>query len=526
MPKVLITDALSARATEIFRSRGIEFDERIGLAKQDLAAAIGDYDGLAVRSATKVTAEILATPGKLRVIGRAGIGVDNIDVTTATKKGVVVMNAPFGNAITTAEHAIALMFAVARQIPAANQSTHAGKWEKTRFMGTELYGKCLGVIGCGNIGSIVADRALGLKMKVAAYDPYLSEERATQIGVEKVELDELFERADFITLHTPMTDATRGIVDRAAFAKMKQGVYIINCARGGLVVEDDLKTALESGRVAGAALDVFVEEPAKKNALFGLEQVVATPHLGASTTEAQEKVAVQIAEQMADYLLLGAVTNAVNMAAVSAEDAPKLRPYLTLARQLGNFVGQLASGGFAKISITYEGAVAGLNTRPLTAIALEGALSPLLETVNMVNAPAIAKERGIDVTEIKHDRAGNYATLIRVSAATADGEISVSGTLFADEHPRIVEVNGITIEAELAANMLFVTNDDKPGFIGKLGTVLGDAGVNIATFHLGRRARGGEAIALVEVDEAIKATVLDRVRALPHVKEAKPLCCF
>ncbi|MBM3510647.1 MAG: phosphoglycerate dehydrogenase [Alphaproteobacteria bacterium] len=527
MSKVLITDALSARATEIFRARGIEVDERIGLAKADLAQAIADYDGLAVRSATKVTAEVLGRPGRLRVIGRAGIGVDNIDVAAATKQGVVVMNAPFGNAITTAEHAIALLFAVARQIGAANASTHAGKWEKARFMGVELYGKCLGIIGCGNIGAIVADRAIGLHMKVAAYDPYLSPERAKALGVEKVELDELYARADFITLHTPLTDATRAIVNRGSIAKMKKGVFIVNCARGGLVVEADLKAALESGHVAGAALDVFAEEPAKSNLLFGMEQVVATPHLGASTTEAQEKVAVQIAEQMADYLEVGAVVNAVNMPAVSAEDAPKLRPYMRLARQLGNFVGQLAAAApLKRIAIEYEGAVAQLNTRPLTAIALEGVLAPSMETVNMVNAPVIAKERGIEVGETKYERAANYASLIRVAAETGRGRLSVSGTLFADEHPRLVEVNGIEIEAELAANMLFVTNHDKPGFIGRLGTVLGDAGVNIATFHLGRRTRGGEAIALVEVDDAIAPAVLDRVRDLPHVKEATALCCF
>src|ERR1700689_2489424 len=368
MPKVLIADALSERAAAIFAERGIDADVKIGLTPDALKDIIGDFDGLAVRSATKVTKAVLERAGRLKVIGRAGIGVDNIDVPAATQRGIVVMNTPFGNSITTAEHAIALMLALARQLPAADRSTQAGKWEKSRFMGVELTAKVLGVIGCGNIGSIVADRALGLKMKVVAYDPFLSPERAVALGVEKVELDQLLARADFITLHTPLTEATKGIIDAKALAKTRKGVRIINCARGGLIVEADLKAALDSGQVAGAALDVFPVEPAKENALFGNENVIATPHLGASTNEAQENVALQVAEQMSDFLMTGAVVNAINMPSLSAEDAPKLRPYLQLAEQLGSFAGQVTEEGLGSITIEYEGHVAALNLRPLTAV--------------------------------------------------------------------------------------------------------------------------------------------------------------
>ncbi len=387
MPKVLIADALSPRAVEIFKARGVEVDMKVGLAPDELKKIIGDYDGLAVRSATKVTRPLMELATRLKVIGRAGIGVDNVDVPAATQRGIVVMNTPFGNSITTAEHAIALMFALAREISAADQSTQAGKWEKSRFMGVELFGKTLGVVGCGNIGSIVADRALGLKMKVAAYDPYLSPERAVALGVEKVELDELFQRADFITLHTPLTEATRNLIDAKAIAKMKKGVRIINCARGGLVVEPDLKAALDSGQVAGAALDVFPVEPAKENALFGHPHVVATPHLGAATSEAQENVALQIAEQMSDFLMTGAVVNALNMPSLTAEEATRLRPYMKLAEQLGSFAGQLTETPLKAVEIRYEGHVAELNVKPLTAVVLTALLSPQLATVNMVNAP-------------------------------------------------------------------------------------------------------------------------------------------
>ncbi|NIA70474.1 phosphoglycerate dehydrogenase [Pelagibius litoralis] len=523
MPKVLISDKLSPRAAEIFRERGIETDVDTGLAPEELKAKIGAYDGLAIRSATKATAEIIAAADNLKVIGRAGIGVDNVDIPAATGRGIVVMNTPHGNSITTAEHTIAMMFASARQIPAADRSTHAGKWEKSRFMGTELTGKVLGVIGCGNIGSIVVERAQGLRMRVIAFDPFLSPDRAEDLDIEKVELDELLARADIITLHVPMTDQTRGIIDAAALAKTKPGVRIINCARGGLVVEEDLKAAIESGHVAGAAFDVFAKEPAKENVLFGMEQVVATPHLGAATAEAQEKVALQVAEQMADYLLTGAVTNALNMPSLSAEEAKRLGPYMQLAEQLGSFAGQLTRTGLTSARIEYEGDVAHLNTRPLTQVMLCGLLQPMLDTVNMVNAPIVARERDIDVAEVKHERDCDYQTLIRLTVTTERGERCVAGTLFGSDKPRLVEVKGISVEATLTPHMLYITNEDKPGFIGALGTTLGDGGVNIATFHLGRAERGSDAIALLELDEAIPADVLGKVRALPHTKQAEAL---
>ena len=523
MTKVLISDSMSPRAAEIFAERGVEVDVKTGMAPDELKAAIGAYDGLAVRSATKVTADILAAAENLKVIGRAGIGVDNIDVAAATARGVVVMNTPFGNSITTAEHAIGLMFALARQIPVADRSTHAGKWEKSRFMGVELTGKTLGIIGCGNIGSIVAERALGLGMRVVAFDPYLSHDRATDIGVEKVELDDLLARADFISLHTPLTDATRGIIDAGALAKTKKGTRIINCARGGLVVEADLKVALESGHVTGAALDVFEVEPATANPLFGMEQVVATPHLGASTTEAQEKVAIQVAEQIADFLTTGAVVNALNMPSVSAEEAPRLKPYMQLAHQLGSFAGQLTETGLKSVTVVYEGAVAELNTRPLTAIALQGLLSPLLESVNMVNAPVIAKERDIEITEVKRERGGDFASVIRLDIETERQSRSLAGALFSGDRPRIIGVAGIEVEVELGTHMLYVINKDRAGFIGQLGSVLGDAGVNIGTFNLGRDRPGGDAIALIGVDQALSEDILAKVRAIPDVLQAKPL---
>ena len=523
MVKVLISDKMSPLAEQIFKERGVEVDYKPGMTPDELKACIGEYDGLAIRSATKATADIIAAADNLKVIGRAGIGTDNIDKVAATSKGIVVMNTPYGNAITTAEHAITLMMATARQIPAANASTHAGKWEKSRFMGVEVMGKTLGLIGAGNIGSVVADRAIGMKMKVAAYDPYLSPERAQDIGVEKVELDEMFARADFISLHTPMTDSTRGIVNKEAFAKMKDGVRIVNCARGGLVVEADLLEALESGKVAGAALDVFEVEPAVDNPLFGREDVICTPHLGASTTEAQVNVAVQIAEQISDYLLTGAVTNALNMPSVSAEDAPKLAPYMKLAEQLGSFAGQVTVSGIQSVSIEYEGHAAELNTKPITAVILQGLLSPMLEGVNMVSAPVIAKERDIDVSEITHERPTEYQTLITVTVTTESQTRCVKGTLFAGKEPRIVDIKGISMDAKLGEHMLFLTNHDKPGFIGGLGTVLGDAGINVATFNLGRAEEGGEALALIEVDQTVDDSVLDELRALPQVMRAQAL---
>src|SRR3954452_8031025 len=385
-PKVLISDALSPAAVQIFKDRGIDvdFQPNLGKDKEKLAEIIGNYDGLAIRSATKATAKIIERATRLKVIGRAGIGVDNVEIAAATAKGIIVMNTPFGNSITTAEHAITLMLALARQIPQADASTQAGKWEKNRFMGVEITHKTLGVIGAGNIGSIVIDRARGLHMGGIAYDPFLSPERAADIGVHKVELDELFKRADFITLHTPLTEKTRNIVDASALAKMKKGVRIINCARGGLVDEAALRAALDSGQVAGAAFDVFTEEPAATNPLFGHPNVVCTPHLGAATTEAQENVALQVAEQMSDYLLQGAIQNAVNFPSITADEAPRLKPFVALAEKLGSFVGQLTEAPIRGVRIEYEGAVAAMNTRALTSAAVTGALKPFLQDINMV----------------------------------------------------------------------------------------------------------------------------------------------
>jgi D-3-phosphoglycerate dehydrogenase len=514
---------MSPRAAEIFRERGIEVDVKTGMKPDQLKAAIDGYDGLAIRSATKVTADILAAAKKLKVVGRAGIGVDNVDVAAATQRGVLVMNTPFGNSVTTAEHTIALVFALARQIPEADRSTQAGKWEKSRFMGVEITGKTLGVVGCGNIGTIVADRAKGLKMRVVAYDPFLSPQRAQQLDIEKVELDELFARADFITLHTPLTDTTRGIVNKDSIAKMKTGVRIVNCARGGLVVEADLKAALDAGKVAGAALDVFETEPARTNILFGSDKVVCTPHLGASTEEAQENVAIQVAEQIADYLLNGTVANPINMAAVSAEEAPKLRPYLKLAEQLGSFVGQIAESAIHGIHIEYEGLAAELNTRPLTAAILNGLLAPLYEGVNLINAPFFAKERDIAVTEEKRSAITDYQTLIRITVKKESRDRTVAGTIMGGDRPRLVEIEGIRVEAELSGNMLMVRNLDRPGMVGNLGKTLGDAEINIATFFLGRQAPGGEALALLAIDQPPSDLVIMNLCALPHVTQVKPL---
>lgn len=523
MPKVLIADKMSPRAAEIFKERGVEVDVITGLERDELIKIIDQYDGLAVRSSTKATPPVLEAATNMKVIGRAGIGVDNIDLPTATAKGIVVMNTPFGNSITTAEHAIAMMFALARDIPEANASTHAGKWEKSRFMGVELTGKTLGVIGCGNIGSIAASRGVGLKMKVIAFDPFLTPERALEIGVEKVELDEVLKRADFITLHTPLTDKTRNIINAEALAKCKKGVRIINCARGGLIDEKALKEALESGQVGGVALDVFEEEPAKENPLFGMENVICTPHLGASTAEAQENVALQVAEQMADFLMTGAVNNAINMPSISAEDAPRLRPYVALAEQLGMFAGQLTESAIEGVEIEYVGEVSELNVAPLTSAIIAGLLRPLLSDVNMVSAPAMAKERGISVSEVKRDSKGAFDSYIRLSLKTERQQRSVAGTVFSDSKPRIIQVKGININAELAPRVLYITNTDAPGFIGSLGTVLGAHGINIASFQLGREKPGGDAVSLVNIDNEASKDVLKEIEELKQVMQVKQL---
>jgi D-3-phosphoglycerate dehydrogenase len=519
---VLIADELSPKALELFRSRGVEVDVRVGLKKPELVDIIAGYDGLAVRSATKADKDVIAAAKRLKVIGRAGIGVDNIDIPAATARGIVVMNTPFGNSITTAEHAIALLFAAARQIAAADASTQAGKWEKNRFMGVELYAKTLGLIGCGNIGALVAERALALKMKVIAYDPFLSPERAIKLGVEKVELDELLSRADAVSLHTPLTGKTQNILSAQAIAATKRGVIIVNAARGGLVDEAALRAALESGQVAAAGFDVFVTEPAKESVLFGAPNFVATPHLGASTNEAQENVALQVAEQMSDYLQAGAVTNALNMASISAEEASRLKPFIGLIDKLGAFAGQIADDGLEAVEIEYEGEVAQLNTQPLTATALASLMRPLMPDVNMVSAPVILKQRGIPLKESRRDTSPIYGSLIRIKVLTGGRWRTLAGVVNAGT-AKIVEVKGMALEADFHPVMLLINNLDKPGFIGALGTMLGEANINIATFHLGRHAADQDAIAIVGVDQVVPEVIQQKLRALPHVRYVKVL---
>jgi D-3-phosphoglycerate dehydrogenase len=522
--KVIISDKLGEDAVRILEARKIEvlFDPELAKDTERLKAELASADGIVIRSATKMTADLIAASPRLKVIGRAGIGVDNIDVPAATAAGVAVMNTPFGNAVTTAEHAIAMMFAVARSIPQADASTKQSKWEKSRFMGRELSGKTLGLVGCGNIGGIVASRAIGLRMKVVAYDPFLTEQKAEDLGVELVGLEELLSRADFVSLHTPLTDKTRNIIDANALGKMRSEAFLINCARGGLVDEDALYAALDDKRLAGAALDVFLEEPAKDHPLFGRDDVVLTPHLGASTQEAQENVAVQIAEQIADYLLTGAVQNALNMPSVSAEEAPKLKPFINLAGKLGSLAGQLAEGAVREISVRFAGQVASYKTAPIMSSAVAAALRHSLDTVNNVNAMSIAKDRGIEVTEEKTDTSPNFGSTLTVRVLTKAGEVLVTGALFGGE-ARIVRMGEVRLESSLAKHMLFVVNEDKPGFIGSIGDVLREENLNVATFNLGRRSEGGEAMALIALDGEVGAKTLARIQALPLIKRAASL---
>ncbi|MEM7729482.1 MAG: phosphoglycerate dehydrogenase [Pseudomonadota bacterium] len=517
MPKVLIADKMSNRAVEVFKARGVDVDVITGLSKDELMDIIGEYDGLAVRSSTRPDAEIIGQATNLKVIGRAGIGVDNIDIKAATDRGVVVMNTPFGNAITTAEHAIAMLFAAARQIPKASERTQNGEWPKSDYKGTELFNKTLGIVGCGNIGALVAERALGLKMKVIAFDPYLTEERAVELGVQKVELDELFQRADAITLHTPLVESTRNIVNRERLGMTKPGVILVNCARGGLVDEEALKDALEAGHVRAAALDVFAVEPAKEHALFGTPGFVATPHLGASTNEAQENVAVQVAEQMADYLLTGAISNAINTPSITAEEAPRLKPWVDLADKLGTMMGQLLHDPAKSIQITYKGEITQLNTNPMSAAALAGMLKAAMPEVNMVSAPVLAKERGIELTESYIDEAERADSLIRITVETAKRKFAIVGTIYRGE-PRIVRLFGVPMDAAFEPSMIYVRNDDKPGFIGEVGRLLGDAKVNIANFHLGRMIEGGEAVCLIGVDGDVSDETVAAIKAIEQVK--------
>ena len=523
MPKVLISDKLSPKAEKIFTERGIEVDVITGLERDELIKIIAKYDGLAIRSSTKVTQKVLDAASNLKVVGRAGIGVDNVDIPYATSKGVAVMNTPFGNAITTAEHAISLIMSLVRNIPQANESTHGGKWEKSKYMGTEITGKTLGLIGCGNIGSIVADRALGLKMKVLAYDPFLTEEKALELQVRKVELDELLSSSDIITLHVPMTDQTANIINKDSLEKCKDGVRIVNCARGGLVDEKALKKYIENGKVSGAAIDVFEVEPATDSIFFGMEEVICTPHLGASTLEAQENVALQIADQMSDFLTTGAVSNAINMPSISASEAPVLKPFTKVSEQLGLFVGQLMPSDYHEISIDYVGDVSNYNCSPITSAAVAGILNASFPDINMVSAPSIARDKGIAITETKKDEYSAYESYIRINLLSKKETFSIGGTTFSDGKPRIVQINGINLEAELMANMLYVTNNDVPGLIGSLGNILGNEGINIASFNLGRTAPLKDAMALIGIDSPVNEKVISEVKKLDSVVNVKSL---
>ncbi|MEW5746894.1 MAG: phosphoglycerate dehydrogenase [Nitrospirota bacterium] len=520
--KVLVSDNISSNGVEILRKAGLDVDVKTGLKPDELKSIIGEYHALIVRSATKATADIIEAAHNLRVIGRAGSGLDNVDKVAASKRGIVVMNTPGGNTITTAEHAIAMMFAVARKIPQANASMAQGLWEKKKFMGTELYNKVLGVIGLGNIGGEVARRAQGLGMQVIAFDPFLSEEKARTMGIEKVEVAELIKRAEFITVHTPLTNETKGLIRAETIKTMRDGVYIINCARGGIINEKDLYEALESGKVAGAALDVFEKEPPENNPLVGHDKVVCTPHLGASTQEAQENVAIAVAEQIVDYLVHGTIRNAVNFPSIPADQVAVLQPYITLAEKIGGFASQIFDEGITEVTLEYRGEATTLNSSPITIAALKGLLDPiLLETVNFVNAPFIAKERGIEVKETKSRDAGNYQSLIVMKVKSPRKEIQVHGTLFSKEDPRIVKIDNFIVEIVPEGNMLLMYNNDKPGVIGNIGMTLGKNTINIARMHFGRESAGGRAISVVNIDSAVSDEILREIKSLPNIVDVK-----
>ena len=525
--KVLISDKISQKAIETLKKNDIDFDYMPDCGTSDtLIKVIEPYAGLIIRSASKVSNEVIVRGKNLQVIGRAGIGVDNIDIKAASSKGIVVMNTPNGNAITTAEHTLAMIFAASRQISAADQSTQKGKWEKSRFMGQELTGKTLGLVGVGNIGSIVADRALGLKLKVKAYDPFLTDERVKRLGIERVKtLEKLITESDIISLHIPKTDKTRNIISASLIKKMKSTAILVNCARGGLVDEKALANALKKKQIAAAAFDVFDSEPALDNPLFGLENVVCTPHLGASTSEAQVKVAVQVAEQIADYLREGAITNSINSPSISAAEAPLLKPWVKVSDVLGGFIGQVIETGLKEINIEYVGSVGELNTRPLTCSIVASILNPIvgLGSVNLVSSLIFARERGILISEIKKDSQGAFGSYIRILVKTERAIRSAAGTVYSDGKPRFIQINGIDMDTMPQKFMLYTSNLDTPGFIGLLGTTLGKMKVNIATFSLGRQKKAGLALALLGIDENIDPKDLKEIKRLKGVKEAKTL---
>ena len=518
--KVLVSDKLSPKGVEIFKkAKGIEVEVKTKLPPEELKAIIGEYDGLVIRSATKVKPEIIEAADKLKVIGRAGSGLDNVDLPAASKKGIVVMNTPGGNTITTAEHAISMMLALSRKIPQATASMKSKKWEKSKFMGSEIYNKTLGIMGIGSIGSVVADRARGLKMNVLAHDPFLSPERAEKLGVELANLDDLLKRSDYITIHVPKSKETINLVNKELFSKMKDGVFLINCARGGIVNEKDLCDAIKSGKVAGAALDVFEKEPPDSdNPLLDLDEVICTPHLGASTEEAQEKVAVAIAEQMVDYLLNGTIMNAVNVPSVDSELLATIRPYLELAERLGSFQGQVVSGGLEQVSIEYSGEVAALAIAPITVSLLKGLLYSILkEDVNYVNAPVIAKERGIKVIESTTNESEDFTSLITLKVKTSKEERLVAGTIFGKSDPWIVQVDQFRIEAIPEKYMFLFHTHDRPGVIGNIGTSLAKHSINISRMQFGREKVEGKSLLLLSTDGSVSSEITEQLKGLPHV---------
>ena len=522
--KVLVSDNISAKGVEILKKAGLAVDVKTGMKPEELKACIGEYDGLVIRSATKATAEIIEAATNLKVIGRAGSGLDNVDKVAASKKGIVVMNTPGGNTVTTAEHTIAMLFSVARMIPQATASMKDGKWEKKKFMGVELFNKTLGIVGLGAIGGQVAKKAQGLEMNIIAYDPFLSEEKAKTMGIKKGSLDEIFAESDFITIHSPMTPETKGLINAGTIAKMKNGVRIINCARGGIVNEQDLYEAMKSGKVAAAALDVFEKEPPENNPLLTLENLICTPHLGASTEEAQENVALAVAEQIADYLVHGTIRNAVNFPSIPTDQVPRLQPYINLAEKLGSFSCQIFEGGATEIIVEYCGDAATVNTAPVTIAALKGYLSPiLLETVNFVNAPFIAKERGIEVKETRSSDAGDFFSKITIRIKAKNKESYVSGTLYSKKDPRVIEIDNFKVEIVPEGELLLMYNNDRPGVIGNIGNLLGKNNINIARMHFGRESAGGMAISVVSLDARPSPEVLDQLKALPNILSIKQI---
>ncbi len=519
MKRVLVSDTLAQEGIEIFKkAKGIEVDVKTGLTPDELRSIINNYDGLAIRSATEVTSDIINAAENLKVIGRAGIGLDNVDVGSASKRGIVVMNTPGGNTNTTAEHAITMMLSLARRVPQATMSMKEGKWEKKKFMGYEIFNKTLGIIGTGRVGTIVAQRAMGLRMNVIAYDPFISPEAAEKLGIILVSFEELLEKSDFISVHTPLTDETKGLINTEVIAKMKDGVFIINCARGGIVEEKALYNALKSGKVAGAALDVFEEEPTRNKKLLALENVICTPHLGASTDEAQRNVAISVAEQIVDFLTTGEIKNAVNFPSVSAEVLSQIRPYLTLAEKLGTLEAQIVPGGIREVNIEFSGEILDYDISPLTIALLKGLLTPILkENINYINAPIIAKERGIRVVESKSSESRDYRSMITLRVKTSTDEGLAEGAIFGRRDPRIVKINEFPLDAIPEGHMVLIYNYDKPGVIGNIGTTLGNSGINIARLHLGREKIDGKALVVLSTDSRTTNEALKKLRDLPHV---------